>query len=203
MALESFCAACTYLGERSDCNGKYWCERKGENHYATDPKCYSFCEAYSRSSYARQNMYDNSKSHSSSGCYITTIMCNILGMPDDNYYLQTLRNFRDNVLKKDTKHFPLLIQYDKIGPSLSVCLADDKYSKEIAQTLFINYIEKTVTAIEEGKPNTAINIYVAMTNTLIERYQPDATLFVIDENEPVDMELLGHARTIKKVLENN
>ena len=200
MALESYCAACTYLGERADYNGKYWCERKGENHYATDPKCYSFCEAYGRSNSARQNMYDNSKSHSSSGCYLTTIMCHILGMADDNYYLQTLRNFRDNVLKKDPKHFPLLIQYDKVGPTLSVCLSDDKYSKEIAETLFNNYIEKTVTAIEEGKPNTAINIYVAMTNSLIERYQPDESLLVIDENEQIDMELLGHARTRKKVL---
>jgi len=202
MALEQYCAACTYLGERADSNGKYWCERKGENHYATDPRCYSFCEAYSRSTSARENMYDNSKSHSSSGCYITTIMCHILGMPDDNYYLETLRNFRDNVLKKDAKHFPLLIQYDKIGPMIASCLENDESNKEIANVLFTNYIQKTVTAIEEGKINSAINIYVAMTQSLVEKYQPDADILCVDTDN-IDMELLGHARTRKKVLETN
>ena len=197
MALENYCAACTYLGERQDC-GKYYCDRKGEWHYATDPRCYSFCEAYSRSTSARENMYDNSRSHSSSGCYITTIMCHILEMTDDNYYLETLRNFRDNVLKKDAKHFPLLIQYDKIGPMIANCLENDEANKEIANVLFTNYIQKTVTAIEEGKVNTAINIYIAMTQSLIEKYQPDADLLYVDAQN-IAMELLGHARTRKKV----
>lgn len=202
MALESFCAACTYLGDCADYNGKYYCEKKGERHYATDPKCYSFCEAYSRSNSARSNMYDNSKSHSSSGCYITTIMCNILELPNDNYYLETLRNFRDNVLKKDATHFPLLIQYDKIGPIIASHLEKDSNNKEIANALFTNYIEKTVTAIEEGKTNTAINIYIAMTRTLQEKYNIDEEVMIVDANHVVDTELLGHARTRKKVLGN-
>ena len=87
--------------------------------------------------------------------------------------------------------------------ALSVALLEDNYNKEIAQTLFTNYIEKTVTAIEEGKINTAINIYVAMTNSLMERYQTETNLLTIDTNEPIDIELLGHARTRKKVLETN
>lgn len=202
MALESYCAACTYLGERDNC-GKYYCDRKGEWHYATDPRCYSFCEAYGRSTSARENMYNNSRGHSSSGCYITTIMCSILGLPNDNYYLQTLRNFRDNVLKKDAKHFPLLIQYDKIGPIIASHLEQDENNKEIAQMLFTNYIERTVTALEEGKNTTAINIYIGMTMALEERYQIDKEVMIVDTTEPVDMELLGHARTRKKVLETN
>lgn len=201
MALEHYCAACTYLNEREDC-GKYYCERKGEWHYATDPRCYSFCEAYGRSTSARENMYDNSKSHSSSGCYITTIMCNILEMPNDNYYLETLRNFRDNVLKKDAKNFPLLIQYDKIGPIIASCLEKDENNKEIATMLFNHYIEKTVTAIEEGKITTAINIYIGMTMALQERYNVNKEVITVDITEPLDMELLGHARTRKKVLGN-
>ena len=202
MALEQYCAACTYLDEAADYNGKYWSSRKGESHYATDPKCYSFCEAYSRSNSARENMYDNSKSHSSSGCYITTIMCNILEMPNDNYYLETLRNFRDNVLKKDAKHFPLLIQYDKIGPIIASYLEKDEHNKEIANALFSNYIERTVAAIEEGKITTAINIYIGMTMSLQERYQIDKEVMIVNLNEPIDTELLGHARTRKKVLGN-
>ena len=104
MALESYCAACTYMGESADYDGKYYCERKGERRYASDAKCYSFCEAYSRSTYSRENMYENSRQHQSGGgCYLTTAMCNILGYPDNNYYLETLRNFRDTVLQQDFK----------------------------------------------------------------------------------------------------
>ena len=202
MALESYCAACTYLGERVDC-GKYYCDKKGEWHYASDPRCSSFCEAYRRPTSARENMYNNSKSSSSSGCYITTIMCNILGLPNDNYYLQTLRSFRDNVLKKDAKHFPLLIQYDKIGPIIASCLEQDEHNKEIANMLFTHYIERTVTAIEENKITTAINIYIGMTMSLAERYNIDKKVMIVNATEaPKDFELLGHARTRKKVLDN-
>ena len=49
MAYEDFCAACTYLGENADYDGKYYCDRKGKRVYACDPKCYNMIEAYSRS----------------------------------------------------------------------------------------------------------------------------------------------------------
>jgi len=97
MSYEDYCAACTYLSERSDYNGTYYCERKGEDIYASDAKCYNFCEAYSRSNSSRENMYENSASHTGSGCYLTTIMCQILGYPDNNYYLDTLRKFRTDI----------------------------------------------------------------------------------------------------------
>ena len=96
MAYEDYCAACTYLGENADYDGKYYCDRKGERVYACDPRCYRFVEAYSRSNYGRENMYDNSRNHQSSGCYLTTAMCNILGYEDNNYYLYSFDNIIDN-----------------------------------------------------------------------------------------------------------
>jgi len=48
MAYEQYCAACTYMGEREDL-GKYYCPKKGDWLYASDPKCRNFCEADSRS----------------------------------------------------------------------------------------------------------------------------------------------------------
>ena len=152
MAYEAYCAACTYMGERADYNGKYYCENKGEDRLACDPKCYSFCEAYSRSNYARGNMYDNSLNHSgSSGCYLTTIMCKLLGYPDNNYYLNTLRNFRDNVMKTNPKYIPLLLTYDFVGPMISYELEKDPNGKEISKVFFDKYITKSVEAIEEKK----------------------------------------------------
>ena len=105
MALESYCCACTYMSEREDC-GKYWCSEQREDRYANDAKCRSFCEAYGRSNYSRQNMYNISADASNSGCYLTTMMCQLLGYDDNNYYLNNLSYFRDNVMKKVVNIFP-------------------------------------------------------------------------------------------------
>ena len=200
MALESYCAACTYLGENGDYEGKYYCSEKGEDHYATDNKCYSFCEAYSRSNSSRQNMFDYSRGHQGSGCYLTTIMCQILKYPDDNYYLNTLRSFRDNIMKPNPKYIPLLITYDTIGPMIAYELEHDKNKEEIASTLFNKYITRAVTAIENEKNNEAINIYIAMTATLAKKYNINLNLININ-NQNYKQEDLGHAR-IKKITYN-
>ena len=204
MALEQFCASCTYLKEYCDSYGKYWCERKGEDHYACDARCYSWCEAYSRSDSCRQNMYDNSKSHSGGGCYLTTAMCDILGYQDNNYYLQTLRLFRDTVLQKNRSYWPLLIAYDIVGPSIARELSEDKNNVAVATEMFDNYITKAVTAIETKKYEQATNIYIDMTNSLANRYGfEDVTSVIIDskDTEVKDPSLLGHAK--KRVLKQN
>ncbi len=194
MALESYCCACTYMSEEVDC-GKYWCSRKGEDRYACDSRCYDFCEAYGRSNYSRQNMYETSKNAGSS-CYLTTMMCQLLGYKDDNYYLNTLRSFRDNVMKKNGEYIPLLITYDVIGPVIAKKLANDSHGKEIAEVFFQQYITKSVEAIEEEKNKDAINIYIAMTNALAERYEINTT-FVKPDIKDIDMKNLGHARIRK------
>jgi len=198
MALEAYCASCTYLKEESDSFGRYWCTRKGENHYACDPKCNSWLEAYSRYTSARENMYRNSSSHcSGGGCYLTTIMCEILNLPDDNYYLQTLRTFRDTVLKQDIKYYPLLITYDVIGPQIAEKLANDPNRKEIANAMLNNFINKSVTAIEENKIEEATNIYVAMTNSLAEQYNINTQILTIDTTN-INLETLGHGKSRKR-----
>lgn len=195
MAYEAYCAACTYLSE-TDNGGKYWDERKGEYRSACDPKCYNFCEAYSRSDYARENMYENSRSHAgSSGCYLTTIMCKKLGYPDNNYYLNTLRKFRDEVMKTNPKYIPLLLIYDNIGPMIAYELDRDRYGEKISKVLFTHYIIPAVGAIEEEKNETAIKIYQSMTNSLAEHYNINMNIMM---NETYDYDTLGHARIRRK-----
>lgn len=46
-------------------------------------------------------------------------------MPDNNIYLETMRNFRENVLQKDEKYKSLLVQYDIIGPKIAQYLMLD------------------------------------------------------------------------------
>ena len=198
MAYEAYCAACTYMGDKVDC-GKYWCSVKGEDRYANDPRCYNFCEAYGRSNSARENMYYIS-ANSNSSCYITTIMCNLLGYDDNNYYLNKLRLFRDNVMQKNPNYLPMLLTYDIIGPIISQKLANDKFGKEIATTYFNKYITKSVLAIEEEKYQEAINIYKAMTDTLANHYGINTTIISPDLST-IDTNYLGHGK-IKKLQKN-
>ena len=193
MAYEAYCASCTYMKESG--GPKYWCERKGEDRFASDSKCHNWCEAYSRTNYTRGNMYDNSiNSLASGGCYLTTIMCKILKYPDNNYYLNTLRKFRDEVMKTNPKYIPMLITYDTIGPIISYNLSIDSNRLEIASALFSNYIIKSVEAIEEGKYNIAISIYMAMTTELGRRYNANIAI-IAPHIDNINMEELGHAKT--------
>ena len=195
MAYESFCAECTYMHEGS--GPKYWCEKKNGDRYACDPKCDSFCKAYSRSESAKENMYERSlnalRDEGNSGCYITTIMCKVLNYKDDNEYLKTLRGFRDNYMKADKKYFPLLLIYDTFGRKIAENLEQDQDRLTIANTLFDNYIVKAVDLIKEGKNEDAVNIYTAMTASLAEKYH---LVMHIDmpRMEDIDMKALGHGR---------
>ena len=198
---EDYCAACTYLGECGDYNGKYWCSNKGEDHYASDSKCYSFCEAYSRSNSARENMYSYSDDHKSSGCYLTTIMCKLLNYPDNNYYLNILRMFRDNYMKQNPKYYPLLLTYDIVGPIVAYELEHDKDGKIIALNMFSRYITRAVCAIEEEKYDSAITIYTAMSDTLANRYNINTNIIKPDMNS-IDKKYLGHGK-IRKIIKEN
>ena len=197
MAYEQYCAACTYMKENGS-GGKYWCERKGQDMPADTSRCYSFCEAYSRSNYTRENMIDCSK-NAGSGCYLTTIMCKLLNYPDNNYYLNTLRKFRDEVMKTNPKYIPLLITYDTMGPMIAYELENDKHGKEIANTFFTHYIVPSVSAIEEGKNETAINIYKAMTFSLAEHYNIGQNMVTYNN---YDLETLGHGKVRRKQVQN-
>lgn len=193
MALEQYCAACTYLGESCNYDGKYYCELKGPM-YACDPKCTNFCEAYSRSNSARENMYGYScERKNSGGCYITTIICHVLGYDDNNYYLRKLREFR-NKMKNNACDLPLLLTYDQVGPKIAEAILADRDANKVALGLLNHYIIPAVSAIEEDKDNLAKNIYIAMTDTLAKYYYIDTNIIIPEE---IDKENLGHARVRK------
>lgn len=81
-----------------------------------------------------------------SGCFLTSACCEFYGKADDCYELQTLRNFRDNVLKKTAKGRALCEQYYKIAPPIVDRLRElnnsSNYEYIYAQILdCIKYIE--------------------------------------------------------------
>lgn len=196
MAYESYCAACTYMKEEQY-YGKFWCEKNGYRP-ATDVKCGSFCEAYGRSNTSRENMLSYSQNYGNSGCYLTTIMCKLLGYDDDNYYLNKLRNFRDNVMQTNPIYIPLLLKYDVVGPVISERLANDPEGKTIANTFFNNYISKAVIAINEKEYQSAINIYTDMTKVLAKKYNIIIPVMEV-RSQDIDPTTLGHGRIRKPI----
>ena len=180
MAYESYCAACTYMNENQH-YGKYFCTRKGEWRKASDPKCNSFCEAYSRSNGGRENMY-----YYSSRYYITTAILNIVRSLDNNYQIKVLGDFIENTLRKDMQYFPLLVAYEIIGPQIAQKLQEDPDKIKVAVTMFYQYIKPTIKAIEENKTEEAVNTYKIMTLELANRYNINTNIILPD---PAQMNL--------------
>ena len=169
--MANYCGECTYLDlSTGDEYGKFWCEKRLERHLANELECNRFCRAYSRDSSVAKSAYDYSKDKSSSGCFLTTMICSILNLPDNNTYLETIRNFRNQVLQKDDKFKPILVEYDIIGPKISEALNNDPLKNKIASKYFENYIKPITILINNKDFNGAINLYITMTNNLKNLY---------------------------------
>ena len=165
--MDKICGSCTYLDlSDGNCYGKYYCNKKWERDLAFDPACGSYTKAYSRDRGTIENAIDFSKGKNNSGCYITTMLCDILKLSDSNYYLNTLRNFRDNYLAQDSKNKELLVEYDIVGPQICRYLLVDRQNKLIAAKMFFNYIKPVVSLINDKMYIDAINRYKMMIEAL-------------------------------------
>lgn len=103
-------------------------------------------------------------------CYITTIVCNILGLDDHCVVLDELRNLRNNVMQKDSKYKEMLYEYDTVGPQIANCLREDNDNKEIATYFYNAFIEPTARLTVSRKYEEAVSKYYAMTEKLRDYY---------------------------------
>lgn len=197
------CSECTYLDIDRNCdpdsNGKFYCNKRYERHLATDIECGRFCEAYSRDSGTIRNAEEYSNSHSSSsGCYLTTMLCNILKMSDNNPFLNKMRAFRDNYLQKNEKYKDILVQYDIIGPEIAKKLNNDKDKIKIAVTYFYTYIKIICKYLDNKEYDKAIKLYIDMTNSLISYYNTNNIVISAEDIKNADISKAGHGIYVKK-----
>lgn len=194
------CSECTYLKANDpDLYGKYWCEQRLERVAAYE-SCDRFCKAYSRS-YSDSKDYEKySKDHSGNpGCYLTTMLCNILEMPDDNIYLKTMRNFRNNILQNDKKYKKLLVEYDIVGPRIAHSLKNDPLKYQTAFNAFLNYIVPITDLIKSKENDNAVKLYTEMTNRLKLLYNTNDSID-ISMIENADIKQSGHGNyKVKKI----
>lgn len=140
----------------------------------------------------------NFKTNQSSGCFITTITCQILGKNDDDLILNDLRAFRDNILQQNTQYFDILKEYDSIGPVIANYLFNDPDKIQLATCLYQNIIIPINELIQKKEYQKAVEAYYQMTLLLINYYGLKHHYNTLKENDydypNFNPRLAGHGR---------
>lgn len=149
----SCCGDCIYMDLNDERHGEYYC---GETKvYCTASKG---CCCYFK--YREDG----------GGCYLTTIVCNILGYADNGEILSTLRAFRDNVMSNDSSYNNILSEYDNLGPKLANCIEADQFRLQIAQQMKEEYIVPVCQMLVQKNYNKAVERYKEMVLNLKRHY---------------------------------
>ena len=194
--MDKNCGTCEYLDRNNGRSHENWskgkwndfyCKKKGGYYEPLDRPCKDYQERLKPSN---------------SGCFITTVVVNVLGYEDDCWILNTLRNFRNNVLQKDARYLNLLLSYDVIGPKLAQALRNNENKDEICVLVSQYYLIPMCKFITNEDYTQATNLYVGMVkflqNQLYVGDDRDVTGYQYDES--VKDEEKGHGRALVKLV---
>lgn len=152
------CSDCDYMNLKDRDNyGFAYCSKRREYYDPSDTAC-------------EYIQVDGEEQGKAPYCYITTCVCDILGRDDHCYELDTLRDFRDNYMKKQVDCYSMLREYNVVGPEIVKNLSNDFEKDSIAYFLKLLYIDKAIEQINEKDYEGAVDTYIAMTNVLINKY---------------------------------
>ena len=187
--------------------GKYG-ERITDSHYSSYCKYNGYkCDLLSKNkNKTNSNSYNPNNNNTSSDCFITTVVCNILGKKDNDKVLDSLRNFRDKVLQKDDKYKEILQSYDTVGPIISSFIINDKNREKISNGLYKEALLPISKLVEKKKYNKACEKYYIMTLMLINYYKFKHQYNNHTDNnygydKKIDIHNSGHGK--KRVLEKS
>lgn len=187
------CGSCGYM-DLNDYRGcKYYCKRDYTYYDIMNDKCLYYTEACELDD--NRDYYDIKKANRSD-CYLTTIVCTILGFADDCEILNVMRMLRNNILQKNKRYMGLLMEYDFCGPRIAKCLLEDENAKWIAKELLENFLKPIILYIGNNDYEAAIVMYENMTNILKENYNiNDYTYYLSDYDQTKG----GHGVVYRKV----
>lgn len=183
-----------YTFQSAFLGGDYWCD--AENKRVNDDIYYRYCRNYSYDECPVYKKYVNS----GSGCYLTTIVCKVLGHDDQHPVLNTMRNFRDQVLQQQEEYYPILNDYDHIGPIIAMKIDHDPQKQILSKLYYDYYLIPVTKCIERNDYTLAVHIYTHMTQSLICRYHLQEIYHHMKENgikESFCPKIAGHG-LIKK-----
>ena len=156
------CGSCYWLRDMDDDNIMFNASSSEKGHCIYLKDCYYPDDRIC-------SYYKNKKDYvPGGGCYITTVVCEILGYSDKSPVLETLRSFRNNIMQQDSKYAPILYEYDTVGPQIAENLR--KEDKGLVDMIYEKYIGQTAKLINENNYNAAVEKYKTMTKSLEEYY---------------------------------
>ena len=185
-----------YSYESGFFSGGNTCSVTGKRESITESYYRSYCYA----DYNRRDcpLYKEYGPYESSGCFITTVIHNILGNPDNCQVLNDFRNFRDTILQKNPQYKEGLKEYDGIGPTIACKIAHDKDAKDMAEMTYQLDLLKVHKYYLQGEYDKAYLYYCKMTKDLISYYGLDNLYTRLKETnfgfDNFNQSLAGHGK---------
>lgn len=139
------------------------------------------------------------------GCYITTVICSVLGYSNECYVLKQMRDFRNNIMQKDSQYLNILLEYDVIGPMIAENIQKEYIeteNKDMWTRFYQLYLSKTADLISFRKYKEAVEMYKCMMIALKDYFGISEIDFTI-YREKYDMSHGGHGKLILKQLATN
>ncbi len=141
--------SCAYYTFR---NNDYYCQKKGD--YVNSDVYQRYCKNYS---YDECPVYRDEPS--SGGCYLTSACVEAKGLPDDCEELMTLRDFRDNWLKKQPGGMEEVAEYYEVAPRIMERINRRMDAKRIWTDLYDSLVMPCVEMIHSGELEKARVLY--------------------------------------------
>lgn len=110
----------------------------------------------------------HSASEAGGGCYVTSAVCETLGLPDDCHTLRTLRTFRDTYLLRSNVGRAFVAEYYATAPRLCAKIHARSDAARYFGRLYDSFILPALLEIERGAKDRAFKIYRRMIYTIIE-----------------------------------
>ena len=110
------------------------------------------------------------RSGNSSGCFITTAVCDSFGKPDDCWELMLLRSFRDTYLAKTADGVQLIKEYYRIAPEIVNQINMRPQREYIYLDIWNGYLSPCIDAIEGNEYEKCRRIYITMVEKLKEDF---------------------------------
>ncbi len=106
---------------------------------------------------------------SSSGCFITTAVCQTFGKPDDCYELTMFRRFRDMWLSKQPGGKSLISEYYAVAPAIVENIDGSADAEHVYQKIWELYLNPCLHYLENEQYEDCKNLYVDMVTRLKKR----------------------------------
>jgi hypothetical protein len=123
-----------------------------------------------------------SSSSSGGGCFLTTVVCSVLGYDDNCAALGNLRKFRSDVLEKTNDGHGLLREYKKVSDLIAPKILSDDNKVTLCDYVYSDYIMPVNILVNEHRNEDAIEKYKEMVTYFMKRYE-------INKSEQAEMRL--------------